>query len=98
MVECKGNELRSIAANQLFDGAVSVEDKSERTGTVRPHLDERCEKRREWDSVLKPQFGECCENQSECDGVLSVKSGGNEIEINGGQDGRRGHGGRGDGI
>ena len=31
----------------------------------------------------RPQFGECCESQPECDGALSVKSDGNDIEVNG---------------
>ena len=33
--------------------------------------------------TVRPQFGECCESHSECDGVLSVKSDGNDIELNG---------------
>ena len=36
----------------LTAGAVSVEDRSKRAETVRPQLDERCEKRQECDSVL----------------------------------------------
>ena len=38
--------------NFLTAGEVSVEDLSQRAETVRPQLDERCEKRRECDSVL----------------------------------------------
>ena len=33
-------------------GGVSVEDRSKRTETVRPPLNERCEKRQKCDSVL----------------------------------------------
>ena len=33
-------------------GRVSVEDRSKRTGAVRPQLDERCRKQHECDSVL----------------------------------------------
>ena len=38
--------------NFLTAGGVSVEDRSKRTETVRPHVVELCEKRRECDSVL----------------------------------------------
>ena len=38
--------------NFLSAGGVSVEDRSKRTETVRPQLNERCEKQRECDSVL----------------------------------------------
>ena len=38
--------------NFLTAGRVSVEDRSKRAETVRPQLGERCEKRREFDSVL----------------------------------------------
>ena len=38
--------------NFLTAGALSVEDRSKRAETVRPQLDERCEKRRECDGVL----------------------------------------------
>ena len=38
--------------NFLTAGGVSVEDRSKRTGAVRPPLDERCGKQRECDSVL----------------------------------------------
>ena len=38
--------------NVLTAGRVSVEDRSKRAETVRPQLGERCEKRRECDSVL----------------------------------------------
>ena len=37
--------------NFLTAGKVSVEDRSKRTGAVRPQLDERCGKQRECDSV-----------------------------------------------
>ena len=36
----------------LTAGGVSVEDRSKRTETVRPQVDERCEKQRECDRVL----------------------------------------------
>ena len=38
--------------NFLTAGGVSVEDRSNRNETVRPHVDERCERQRECDSVL----------------------------------------------
>ena len=33
--------------------------------------------------TVRPQFGERCESQTECDSVSSVKSDGNDIELNG---------------
>ena len=36
----------------LTAGGVSAEDRSKRTETVRPQVDERCEKQRECDRVL----------------------------------------------
>ena len=36
----------------LTAGGVSVEDRSERTETVRPQVDDRCEEQRECDNVL----------------------------------------------
>ena len=48
----KGDESRFTATALLFDGSRSVADRSKRTETVRPQLNERCEKRQECDSVL----------------------------------------------
>ena len=48
----KASHVRLQQPNFLTAGAVSVEDRSKRAETVRPHLDERCEKRRECDGVL----------------------------------------------
>ena len=42
----KGDESRFTATALLFDGRRSVEDRSKRTETVRPQLNERCEKKK----------------------------------------------------